>query len=157
MLEKPMKTKLLLASLFASTIICGLSAQHQGFVTTAHPATVTPGAVMTLTATFTDPRHQPELSSVPCIYLMGLEHNPHHSPFVIPPIVVGTAAFKKVKHNNVEVLQATVHFSVPRVHLPPHFQAGFYVQGVAVVKPQQHTFDVVAAHPARATLVSPSR
>jgi len=131
---------------------------NMSFVTTAQPAVVKPGAVLTITATFTHADWMPMDVSKDALFLVGLTYSlpGPFGMFVSPPIPVGTAKFTETKVGNMHIHKATLQFPVPKVTLPPNFMANFYFQGVAAVKTPMWRQPVpMPAFPAPVTLVSP--
>ncbi len=124
------------------------------FVTTAAPNPVQPGQILRISAAFqVDPRNPslPDLASRECTFLIGFIYAPlrTRNPWVLPPIPIGQAKFKKDKRGG---LVATMELPIPRIQLPPNFSLTFYVQGVASVRGRGRTVTMLPAYAATVIL-----
>ena len=140
---------LVLAGLLATSI----DAQTRtGFVTSVSSNVLIPGKTVAISAIFPNVQKLPPLASREAVFLLGFRYNPRLSPFVLPPIPIGKATFKRVPFRGGVKLVATIRFQVPKIRLPANFRFPVYFQGVAFTKARNSRVSALPAKPAPAVL-----
>ena len=144
---------LTLVGLFALPV----PAQQRGqmFTTQVTSPRIQPGSVLGIKAVFADANNLPPLASRDCYFLLGLVYDPrqYHTPFVLPPLLIGKAQFQLVRSPTGPQAVAGMRLPIPRMRLPANFKLPLWVQGVAVVKDRNSRMHLMPAKPAMTVLV----